>query len=57
MREVSETDGPKLSFFMYEELNALRQAAQGVGLSAGEIEDVMYTNAAKLIRKAGGQIG
>jgi len=56
MREASEADGAKLSFFMYEELNAIRQAVLAVGLGAGEIEDMMYNNAAKLIRKAGGQI-
>jgi predicted TIM-barrel fold metal-dependent hydrolase len=52
MREVSEEEGQKLSFFMYEELLAFRQAAEAVGLSAGDIADVMYNNAARLVAKA-----
>jgi predicted TIM-barrel fold metal-dependent hydrolase len=56
MREVSAEAGAALSFFMYEELLAFRQAAEAVGLSTGDIEDVMYNNAARLITKAGGDI-
>jgi uncharacterized protein len=48
MREVSEEEGSRLSFFMYEELLAFRQAAEAVGLSAEDIADVMYNNAARL---------
>jgi microsomal dipeptidase-like Zn-dependent dipeptidase len=57
MREVSEEEGARLSFFMYEELLAFRQAAETVGLGAREIEDVMYNNAARLISHAGGPSG
>jgi uncharacterized protein len=57
MREVSEEEGAQLSFFMYEELLAFRQAAEAVGLSAEDIADVMYNNAARLIAKAGGVLG
>ena len=39
---------------MYEELLAFRQAAEAVGLSAEDIADVMYNNAARLISHAGG---
>ncbi len=53
MREVSEEEGSQLSFFMYEELLAFRQAAELVGLSAEDIADVMYNNAARLIAGAG----
>jgi predicted TIM-barrel fold metal-dependent hydrolase len=53
MREVSDEEGSRLSFFMYEELLAFRQAAEAVGLSAQDIEDVMYNNAARLISHAG----
>ena len=42
---------------MYEELLAFRQAAEAVGLSAEDIADVMYNNAARLITKAGGVLG
>jgi uncharacterized protein len=54
MREVSIEEGAKLTFFMYEELLAFRQAAEAVGLSAADIEDVMHNNAARLIQEAGG---
>ena len=56
MREVSEEEGRRLSFFMYEELLAFRQAAEAVGLSAADIEDVMGNNAARLITAAGGEL-
>lgn len=54
MREVDEEEGRQLSFFMYEELLAFREAAEAVGLSAADIEDVMFNNAARLIAAAGG---
>ena len=54
MRQVSDEAGAQLSFFMYEELLAFRQAAAAVGLSAGDVADVMYNNAARLIAGAGG---
>ena len=56
MREVDDEEGAKLSFFMYEELLAFRQAAEAVGLSADDVADVMYNNAARLITAAGGKI-
>ena len=56
MREVSEEEGSRLSFFMYEELLAFREAAEAVGLSAEDVEDVMYNNAARLITSAGGKL-
>ena len=49
MREVSEEEGKWLSFFMYEELYAFRRAAEATGLSASDIEDIFYNNAARLI--------
>jgi predicted TIM-barrel fold metal-dependent hydrolase len=56
MREVSEEEGNKLSFFMYEELLAFREAAGAAGLSTKDVEDVMYNNAARLIASAGGKL-
>lgn len=56
MREVGAEEGAQLSFFMYEELLAFRQAAAAVGLSPDDIADVMYNNAARLITNAGGHI-
>jgi predicted TIM-barrel fold metal-dependent hydrolase len=49
MGEVSPEEGEQLSFFMYEELLAFRQAAEAAGLSVADLEDVFYNNAARLI--------
>ena len=54
MREVDGEEAGRLSFFLYEELLAFRQAAEAVGLSADDVADVMYNNAARLIAAAGG---
>jgi hypothetical protein len=52
MGEVSEEEGKTLSFFMYEELLAFRQAAEATGLGREDIEDIFYGNAARLIATA-----
>ena len=49
MGEVSEEEGEKLSFFMYEELLAFREAAEATGLGTTDLEDVFYNNAVRLI--------
>jgi predicted TIM-barrel fold metal-dependent hydrolase len=54
MRETTREEGDRLSFFMYEELGAFRRAAQSAGLSAADLEDVFYNNAARLIAAARG---
>lgn len=51
MREVSAAEGQELSFFLYEELYAFRQAAEAVGLSASDVADVFYGNAARLLKQ------
>jgi predicted TIM-barrel fold metal-dependent hydrolase len=48
MREVTPEEGETLSFFLYEELFAFRCAAEAAGLSAADVEDVFYNNAARL---------
>lgn len=52
MREVSAEEAERLTFFMYEELDAFRRAAQAVGLNAGDIKDVFYDNAAAMLEGA-----
>lgn len=51
MREVDLEEGGKLTFFMYEELLAFRRAAKATGLSAGDMEDIFYNNAARLFAR------
>ncbi len=55
-RSMRELDGPeaeRLTFFMYEELLALRRAVEKVGLSSADVQDMFYGNAARLLSRAG----
>jgi hypothetical protein len=52
MREVSAEEGEQLSFFLYEQLQAFRRAAEAVGLNRAGIEDVFYNTAAQIIAGA-----
>ena len=45
---MRETEGEELTCFLYEELRAFKKAAQNLGLSKEDINDVFYTNASKL---------
>ena len=49
MREVNAAEGERLTFFLYEELLAFREAAEATGLTRADIEDVFYNNAARLL--------
>ena len=49
MCEVDGEDADNLTFFMYEELEAFRQASKSAGLKKEDIEDVFYNNAARLL--------
>ena len=51
MREVSQAEGEQLSFFLYEELFAFRQAAEAVGLTACDVQDVFCGNAERLLAR------
>lgn len=45
MRETDETD---ITTFMYEELRSFKRAAEILGLSKEDVENIMYKNAAEL---------
>ena len=53
LREVSGAEAERLTFFLYEELDAFRTAARAVGLGREEVEAVFYGNAARLLRGTG----
>jgi predicted TIM-barrel fold metal-dependent hydrolase len=53
MREIDGPEAERLTFFMYEELLALRRAAEKLGLSAADLQDIFYGNAARLLEAAG----
>ncbi len=49
LREVSEEEGKRMTFFMYEEILAFKRAAKTVGLNAADIERCFYGNARELL--------
>jgi predicted TIM-barrel fold metal-dependent hydrolase len=51
MREVEGPEADTMTFFMYEELMAFKKAAENTRLSEGDIEDIFYNNARKLIEE------
>jgi predicted TIM-barrel fold metal-dependent hydrolase len=53
MREVDSSEAERLTFFMYEEIDALRHAAAETCLAEGDIEAIFWGNAAELLREAG----
>jgi len=53
MREIDGPEAERLTFFMFEELLAFRRAAEKVGLSAADLQDIFYGNAARMLRAAG----
>lgn len=53
MREIDGEDAGRLSFFMYEEIDAFRRAAEATGLSKDQIEAIFFGNAAKILCEAG----
>lgn len=52
LRAVRGAAAQRLTFFMYEELNAFRRAAAETGLSRRDLEDVFHNNAAALLSGA-----
>ena len=50
MREIADKEAEKLTFFMYEEIEAFRRAAKKNGLTRENLDDVFYNNAHQLIK-------
>lgn len=53
MGELDSAEADKLTFFLYEELDAFRRASGKVGLKQNDIEDIFFNNAMGLIEDAG----
>jgi len=53
MRELSGAEADELTFFMYEELDAFRRAAEKNGLTQDDVRDIFYGNARALIAGTG----
>lgn len=50
MREVEGAEADRITFFLYEEIDAFRKAALSTGLTKKNVEDVFCGNAARLIK-------
>ncbi len=53
LREVEGEEAARLTFFMYEELLAFRRAAEAIGLSREDLEDVFHRNGERALAAAG----
>jgi len=49
MREVDGQEAERLSFFVYEIIDAFRRAAEAVGLTTDDVKDVFYGNARRIV--------
>jgi len=49
LREVSEEEGKKLTFFMYEEILAMKEATTRLGLGKETVNKLFYENSRKLL--------
>ena len=52
MDEIEGGEADKLTFFMYEEIDAFRRAAEKTHLCQTDIEDIFYNNAMKIIEES-----
>lgn len=49
MREVDDAQSENITFFMYEEIAAFKQAAATTNLKKDDIEDIFYNNAVRIL--------
>jgi len=49
MREVDDAQSENITFFMYEEIAAFKQAAATANLKKDDIEDIFYNNAVRIL--------
>jgi len=54
MREIDEDGNERLTFFLYEEIEAFRRAAMKTGLGGNDMEAIFHRNAADLLKDVGG---
>lgn len=53
MREIPPPESDAFTFFMYEEIDAFRRAAERTGLSRADIVAVFHDNAQRVLQEAG----
>lgn len=55
MDEVTGAEAEKLTFFLYEELDAFRRASERIGLTRADLDHVFHHNARRLLDGAAGK--
>jgi len=50
MREVDGPEADLLTFFMYEEVLAIKRAVERIGLGRADVESIFYSNAKRFLR-------
>ena len=53
MRELQGKESDDLSFFLYEEIRAMKEAVEEIGLGTSDVENLFYSNASRIIESAG----
>ncbi len=53
MREVDGEEAASISFFLYEEMLAMKEAVLELGLSDSDVQDIFHDNAAEMLKSAG----
>lgn len=53
MREVDGAEAEQLSFFLYEEMRAMKAAVNELGLGTNDVQDIFCNNAAALLASTG----
>ena len=48
LREVSEEEAEKITFFIYEEILSCKRACEKMGLGKEDVNKIFYDNAAKI---------
>lgn len=48
MREIPYPEADKITFFIYEEINACRKACERLGLGKEDVEKIFYSNSARI---------
>jgi predicted TIM-barrel fold metal-dependent hydrolase len=48
MREIPYPEAEKITFFIYEEMNACRLACQRMGLGKEDVEKIFFSNSARI---------
>ena len=57
MREIAYPEADKITFFIYEEMNACRLACERLGLGKQDVEKIFYANSARIFGVQDREVG